>query len=51
MTGLVLLLRPTESGWAVYLSDGQELVRYNGWFSRQLALRYLEHYIGSTRRS
>ena len=44
MTGLSLMLCPTESGWAVCLSNGQELVRYNGWFSRRLAVRYLESY-------
>jgi len=34
-----------DSGWAVCLSNGQELVRYSGWFSRHLAVRYLESYV------
>ena len=50
MTALVLSLRPTESGWAVYLSNGQELIRYHGIFSRTLALRYLQHYVAAAER-
>jgi hypothetical protein len=50
MTALALLLRPTNSGWAVYLSNGRELVRYSGWFSRQLAVRYLQNYTEHVRR-
>ena len=45
MTSLSIMLCPTDSGWAVCLSDGQELVRYSGWFSRLLAVRYLESYV------
>jgi hypothetical protein len=44
MTSFALMLRPTDSGWAVCLSNGQEVVRYYGWFSRRLAVRYLERY-------
>jgi hypothetical protein len=44
MTGVALMLRPTKSGWAVCLSNGQELVSYSGWFSRRLAVHYLERY-------
>jgi hypothetical protein len=51
MTGLALMLRPTDSGWAVRLSNGQELVRYSGWFSRRLAVRYLERYAEQIRRT
>jgi hypothetical protein len=44
MTGLLLMLRQTDSGWAVCLTNGEELVRYSGWFSRRLAVRYIESY-------
>jgi len=39
MPVLALLMRPTENGWAVYLSNGQELIRYRGLSSKQLASR------------
>ena len=45
MTALALMIRPTATGWAVCLSNGQELVRYRGPFSRRLAMRYLRRYI------
>jgi hypothetical protein len=38
------MIRPTDEGWGVYLTDGQELVRYRGFFAKQLALRYLQRY-------
>ena len=44
MPALALLMRPTENGWVVYLSNGQELIRYRGLGSMQLAVRYLQHY-------
>ncbi len=44
MTALALMIRPTDGGWGVYLTNGQELVRYRGFFSKQLALRYLHRY-------
>jgi hypothetical protein len=44
MTALALMMRPIDNGWAVYLTDGHELVRYRGCFSKQLALRYLQRY-------
>ena len=44
MPALALMMRPTENGWAVYLSNGQELIRYRGLCSRQLATRYLRRY-------
>jgi hypothetical protein len=50
MTSLSLMLRPTESGWAVCLSDGQELSHFSGWFARRLAVGYLEHYIEQLQR-
>jgi hypothetical protein len=51
MTAVALVLRPTECGWSVRLSDGQELVRYSGWFSRRLAVRYLERYAEQIQRA
>lgn len=47
MTALSLLIRPTENGWGVYLSNGQELTRYRGLCARQLAMRYLQRYTRS----
>lgn len=48
MTALALMLRPVDRGWAVYLTNGQELIRYRGFFSRQLALRYMQSYTRAT---
>jgi hypothetical protein len=47
MTAYALLIRPTQNGWAVYLSNGQELARYRGLCSKHLALRYLQRYTRS----
>lgn len=47
MAVLALMLRPTVDGWAVCLTNGQELTRYRGLCAKQLALRYLERYIRS----
>jgi hypothetical protein len=44
MTALALMMRPIDRGWAVYLTNGEELVRYRGLFAQQLALRYLRRY-------
>jgi hypothetical protein len=44
MTAVALLIRPTDNGWGVYLSNGQELTRYRGPWSRTLAVRYLQRY-------
>jgi hypothetical protein len=44
MPPLALLIRATENGWGVYLSDGQELIRYRGLASRQRASRWLRRY-------
>jgi hypothetical protein len=41
MTTLAMMLRPTPGGWAVYLTDGRELVHYHGPGARWRALRYL----------
>jgi hypothetical protein len=54
MTALSLMMRPTDDGWAVCLTDGHELARYRGFCSKQLALRYLQRYtrsISKARRS
>jgi len=47
MRALSLQIRPTESGWGVYLSNGQELTRYHGLWAKTLALRYLQRYTQS----
>ncbi len=47
MTAFALTMRPTDNGWAVYLTNGHELARYRGFFSKQLALRYLQRYTRS----
>jgi hypothetical protein len=44
------MLAPTDSGWAVCLTNGQELVRYRGMFSRQLAMRFLRRYAAQIQR-
>jgi len=45
MTALRLMLRPGDRGWAVYLTTGQEPIRYRDLCSKELALRYLERYM------
>jgi hypothetical protein len=30
VTALAEMLRPTEHGWSVYLTDGRELFRFDG---------------------
>jgi hypothetical protein len=41
MTTLALIIRPTHHGWAVYLTDGREVARFNGPAAKRRALRYL----------
>ena len=48
MMALALTIRPTDNGWAVYLTNGQELARYRGFCSKQLALHYLQRYTRSS---
>jgi hypothetical protein len=43
MTALALLIGRIPHGWAVYLSNGQELVRYHGLGARRRALRFASH--------
>lgn len=50
MPALLLSIRPTENGWGVYLSNGHELTRYRGLWSKTLALRYLKRYTQSPAR-
>jgi hypothetical protein len=35
------MLKPIESGWAVALTDGQELARFTGFGARARALCYM----------
>lgn len=42
MTALAIMIRPTDAGWAVCLTNGQELIRYRGLFSKRLALCCLQ---------
>jgi hypothetical protein len=41
MAAVALMIRPTKGGWGVYLTSGQEIVRYRGLASKWRALRYL----------
>src|SRR3954447_18931335 len=46
MTALALMIRPTGDGWGVYLTNGQELVRYRGIGSKWRAAQYLRRIRG-----
>jgi hypothetical protein len=50
MSALSLLIRPTDNGWGVYLSDGRELMRYRGLCAKRQAMRYLKRYTDSVGR-
>jgi hypothetical protein len=41
MNAPALTIKPTRHGWAVYLTDGRELARFNGPAAMWRALRYL----------
>jgi hypothetical protein len=41
VTALALIIRPIRHGWAVYLTDGREVARFNGPAAKRRALRYL----------
>jgi hypothetical protein len=41
MTALALMVGPTRDGWAVFLTNGREIVRFRGIGARRRALRYL----------
>jgi len=41
MPALALMIRPTDDGWGVYLTNGQEVARFRGFASKWRALRYL----------
>ncbi len=45
MTSLALMIRQTRYGWAVGLTDGSEIARFNGVWAKRRALRYLSAYI------
>jgi hypothetical protein len=45
MTAVALMIRPTENGWAVYLTSGRELARFHGIGARRRALRYMSRSI------
>ena len=41
MTGLAVMLKPIESGWAVTLTDGRELARFTGFGAKARAMCYM----------
>jgi hypothetical protein len=41
MSALALMIRPTQHGWAVYLTDGREVARFRGPGSKWRALCHL----------
>jgi hypothetical protein len=41
MTAPALIIRPTRHGWAVYLTHGREVARFNGPAAKRRALRHL----------
>jgi hypothetical protein len=41
MNALRLILKPIAHGWAIYLTDGQEVARLRGPGSKRRALCYL----------
>jgi hypothetical protein len=43
MNALSIMVRPVAYGWAVQLSNGQELVRFYGLGAQRRALRYAAH--------
>ncbi len=44
MSSLALLIAPTDDGWGVYLTNGEELARYHGIGSKSRAIRFLRRY-------
>ena len=41
LSGLAVVLKPIEFGWAVTLTDGRELARFTGFGAKARALRYM----------
>ena len=41
MSGLAVMLKPIESGWAVVLTDGRELARFTGLGAKARATCYM----------
>jgi hypothetical protein len=50
MKALALMIRPTQHGWSVQLTNGRELARFHGPAAKWRALRYIAHTIGSEHR-
>lgn len=46
MNALAVTLKPIPYGWAVCLTDGQELARFRGLAARYRALRFLRAELG-----
>jgi hypothetical protein len=44
MKALALMIRPTQHGWAVQLTDGRELARFHGPAAKWRALRYIARF-------
>jgi hypothetical protein len=42
MPAMLLMLGPTDGGWAIYLSNGAILARFRGPGARWRATRYLD---------
>lgn len=41
MSALAVMLKPITCGWAVILTNGRELVRFQGFGARRRALSYI----------
>lgn len=41
MSGLAVMLKQIESGWAVTLTDGRELARFTGFGAKARAMCYM----------
>jgi hypothetical protein len=41
VTALALMVGPTIDGWAVYLTNGREVIRYRGIWAKRRALRFM----------
>jgi hypothetical protein len=46
MKALAMMLKPIPYGWAVQLTDGRELARFLGPWSKSRALRYVARATG-----
>jgi hypothetical protein len=41
MSGLAVMLKPIDHGWAVILTDGRELARFTGFGAKARATCYM----------